>query len=127
MGIEVLRGAAAQERVGECDVGTGRDGQFGDLERGPACLPFEERRPRVPVGDDAADAVFGWRHVEHDDVVGVVGEHNIEVAVVDGVGPFPDETRDAGFVWCHQLPPGWIDQVSTGRPGRPLRLIAGTG
>jgi hypothetical protein len=72
-----------------------------DLERRAADLPLEERRPRVAIGVDAADAVVRRRDVEHDDVLGVVDEHGVDVAGVDRLGPALDQGADLLFVVGH--------------------------
>ena len=71
-----------------------RHGQLGDLERRALPLPLEERRPGLAVGVDAPDAVVRRRHVEHDDVVGVVGEHRVQVAGVHRRRPPFDQRAD---------------------------------
>ena len=44
---------------------------------------------------------LGWRHVEHDDVLGVVGQHAVQVAGVHRLRPPFDERADAGLVVGH--------------------------
>src|SRR5713226_2246897 len=98
LALELLGRAALQQRERERDVRVGRDIQRLDLEHRAGRLPFEESRPGLTVGVDAADALLGRRDVEHDDAGGVVGEHGVHVAIVDGGGPALDQVADLMFV-----------------------------
>src|SRR5687767_7945064 len=73
--VQLLWSSAAQQGVREGDVLACGHLQGHNLERRPLTLPGEERRPRLAIGLDAPYAVAGWWHVEHHDVVGVVGEN----------------------------------------------------
>src|ERR671924_653817 len=53
---ELLLGSAAQQGEGVGHVLARGDVQLHDLERSTSCLPLEERRPRLAVGVDPADA-----------------------------------------------------------------------
>ena len=82
------RSAAAP---GEGDVLAGGDVELDDVERRPA--PATRRsRPGVAVGVDAAHALVRRRDVEHHDVVGVVGQHRVQVT---GRAPPPPSARSA--------------------------------
>jgi hypothetical protein len=81
---KVGRGSAAQQRVGEGEVGAGHDNQRLNLEHRSAGLPLEERRPGGAVGADPPYPLIGRRHVEHDDVRCVVCQHGGQVAVISG-------------------------------------------
>ena len=77
-------------------------------------LPLEERSPGLAVGSDPPDALVGWRHVEHHDVVRVVGEHALQVTLVDGRGPALDQRPDlARAVQVRVVGPlsVWVDVV----------------
>nr|WP_261986578.1 hypothetical protein [Actinomadura sp. HBU206391] len=87
--------------MGVGDVVTCGDVQRLDLEQGALSLPLEERRPRLPVGIDAAYALVRWRHVEHHDVLGVVREHAAHVAAVHRLGPVLDQRPDLFLVSRH--------------------------
>ncbi|ANS70052.1 hypothetical protein SLINC_7828 [Streptomyces lincolnensis] len=95
---EFLRGGAAHQCVGVGDVGAGRDVEGVDVEAGALGLPREEGRPGGTVGGEAADAVVGRWHVEHHEVLGVVGEDTRQVAAVDGCGPLGDQCADLCLV-----------------------------
>ena len=86
--------SAAQQRVRERHVASGRHLQRLDLEDRTLSLPGEERRPGVAVGVEAADALVRRRDVEHDDVGGVILEDRVQVTVVDGRRPPLDEPSD---------------------------------
>jgi hypothetical protein len=99
---ELLRGSATQKGVGVGDLVAGRDVQGHDLKRGAPRLPIEERRPRLAVGVDAADAVVRRRNVEHLDVIRVVREDAIHVAGVHRLGPPLDQRPDLFLVFVHR-------------------------
>jgi hypothetical protein len=64
-------------------------------------LPFEERRPSLPIGIDAANTTVRRRHVKHHDVRIVVGQNGFQIASVYGVGPAENELADS-FLICHR-------------------------
>jgi hypothetical protein len=78
---QLLLSPTTEQGGREGDILTRGNVERDDLERGPLLLPFEERRPRLAVGLDAAHLVRR-RHVEHLDVFGVIGEHAVEIAGV---------------------------------------------
>jgi hypothetical protein len=99
---QLLLLSAVKQGVRIGDIVTRRDVQGHDLERSASQLPLEERRPALTVGVDAADALVGRRHVEHDDVLGMVGEHAVHVAAVHRLGPALDQGPDLLLVIGHR-------------------------
>ena len=89
--LELLQRAATQQSVREGHVLPGGDVERDDLERCTVPLPGEEWGPGLAVGGDPAYAVFRRWHVEHDDVVAVIGENRIQVSAVHRTGPVLDE------------------------------------
>ena len=76
-------------------------------------MPGEERWPGLAVGGDPTYAAFRRWHVEHDDVVGVIGENRIQVTAVHRIGPVLNERPDLSR--CHSC---------EHRPRPPSGLIA---
>ena len=87
-----------------------------DLARVPAHefqhpIPMRGRRlgpgdegaswPGLAVGGDPTYAVFRRWHVEHDDVVAVIGENRIQVTAVHRIGPVLNERPDLCRVVTH--------------------------
>ena len=87
-----------------------------DLARAPAHefnhpIPMRGRRlgpgdegaswPGLAVGGDPTYAVFRRWHVEHDDVVAVIGENRIQVTAVHRIGPVLNERPDLCRVVTH--------------------------
>jgi hypothetical protein len=83
------------------DVRAGGHGLLDDLEHRTGTLPLGERRPDPAVGVEAAYAVVRWRDVEHDEVLGVVGEHAVQVPAVHGHRPPQHRVADGGLVVAH--------------------------
>ena len=75
-------------------------------------MPGEERWPGLAVGGDPTYAAFRRWHVEHDDVVAVIGENRIQVTAVHRIGPVLNERPDLSL--CHR----------EHRPRPPSELIA---
>ena len=84
--------------MGEGNVCASGKLQRDDLERGALPLPFEEGRPGLAIGLDAAYPVLGRRHVEHHDVVGMTGEHAVHIPGMDRLGPALDQRADLSFI-----------------------------
>src|SRR6185295_10666273 len=87
--------------------------------------PPEERWPGLAVGVEATHALMWWRHVEHHDVLGMIGKHGGEVAVLYRLGPAFDQGTDLFLIGRH----GRLDPSRLGRPSevqpRPVpKLIA---
>src|SRR6266511_1357285 len=103
--LQLISGSAAEQGPGEGDVVACRDIELDNLERRTLSLPLEERGPGLAVRVDAPHAVVRWRHVEHDDVIGMVGQDGLEVSGVDRPGPALDERPDLGGVVSRGLLP----------------------
>ena len=68
-------------------------------------LPREEGRPRLTIGVNAPHALVGWRHIEHHDVVGVIGQDTVHVALVHRPRPTLDQRSDMRLIVSHGFAP----------------------
>jgi hypothetical protein len=98
---ELVRGAAAEQGMGEGYILTGCHLELYDLKHRALRLPLEERWPRVAIRGNPAHAIRGRRDIEHHDVVGVIGEHAVDVARVDRLRPTLDQSSNLGLVASH--------------------------
>jgi hypothetical protein len=82
-------------------------------------LPLEEWWPGVAVRGETTHAQLWRRDIEHNDLVGVVGEHDLEITFVHGPRPTMDEILDssdlfsfghASIVNCPDSRPGPFPQ-----------------
>ncbi len=90
--------ATSEERPRERNVVAADHLEFVDRERRTRRQPLEERRPRRFVVGQTAYSPFGRWHIEHDDVVGVRGDHSFQIAPDDRSVPVADHTTDIGMV-----------------------------
>ena len=70
---QVLRSPATEQTVREGDIRARRHIQRDQFEDRTLPLPGKERRPGLAIRLDSPHSIIRWWHVEHHDVVRVVG------------------------------------------------------
>lgn len=94
--IEGPRPATLQQSRREGHVIPRRDIHRYDVEDQATARPFEEGRPGLAVGLQTPQN-SGWRHIEHQHVIRMMGQDAGDVLIADGPRPAADEIPDFGI------------------------------